>query len=604
MESKDFGETLNGSMTAHIPIVAVHTQEFEATISSVLDQSLVSVPSMQVTKETANGDTVKVPIGKKAKVLVWRMGDGGFREWNRYYPSNHALQHQVLQSVEGAEDTDLVTTMPRASKEIIIPEEEEGPASDAISFIENWDDEQNGPVLFVMRDFHYFLNPLQGTQKGMITEMEPLVDRVRRTCESITGLAKYVQIIITHETRWAVPSELDSYVHRVRIDPPNKEARMETANFMIEGILSSDYSRAQYPGVAKLDATQIEDIADAGAGLTATQYENLLCMNLAQSGNMNSTFVLREKAKLVEQAGFRLITPKVTFDEVGGLEPLKTWARRRKRRFTDDAFAYGFRRAPRGMLLAGVPGCGKTLLAKATAKEWGMNIIAVRAPDLKGSLVGESEEKTQKLLDMAEANGPCVVFIDEAEKLLGSQESVRDGGAHDAVLAQFLSFMQDNDAGVYFIFTANQMNKFPPELIDRFEGRWFVDLPSEDEREGILRIHLTLNSSDRNGLMDIVNDASSMESLVKMCEGYSGRNIEQAVEEAMDIGFDENRKTTFEDFKSVFNVMKPTSETKKADIEAMREFVGNGTMRMANTPEASASGGNAVESFKAHRGFA
>ena len=603
MESKDFGETLKGSMTAHIPMVSVHTSEWMSSISNVLDFSLLAVPAMQHTVETANGPA-KVPMGKKARVLVWRMGDGGFREWNRYYPSGHSLQHQVLQSVEGPEDPDLETTMPRASKEIIMPEEEEGPASDAISFIENWDDNQNGPVIFIMRDFHYFLNPLQGTQKGMITEMEPLVDRMTRTCEAITGLAKYVQIIITHYTRCQIPAELDSFVHRVRIDPPSKEERIETASFMVEGILESDYSRNQYPGVSELDATQIEDIADAGAGLTSIQYENLLCMSLAKNGTMESEFVLREKAKLVEQAGFKLITPKVTFDEVGGLAPLKTWARRRKRRFTDDAYAYGFRRAPRGMLLAGVPGCGKTLLAKATAKEWGMNIIAVRAPDLKGSLVGESEEKTQKLLDMAEANGPCVVFIDEAEKLLGSQESVRDGGAHDAVLAQFLSFMQDNEAGVYFIFTANQMNKFPPELIDRFEGRWFVDLPSADEREGILRIHLTLNSSDRNGLLDIVNDASSMEQLVKMCEGYSGRNIEQAIEEAMDIGFDENRLTTFEDLKTVFSEMKPTSETKKADIEAMREFVGNGTMRMANTPESSENGGNAVESFKAHRGFA
>ena len=603
MESKDFGETLKGSMTAHIPMVSVHTSEWMSTISNVLDFSLLAVPAMQHTVETANGPA-KVPMGKKARVLVWRMGDGGFREWNRYYPSGHSLQHQVLQSVEGPEDPDLETTMPRASKEIIMPEEEEGPASDAISFIENWDDSQNGPVIFIMRDFHYFLNPLQGSQKGMITEMEPLVDRMTRTCEAITGLAKYVQIIITHETRWQIPAELDSFVHRVRIDPPSKEERIETASFMVEGILESDYSRKQYPGVSELDATHIEDIADAGAGLTSIQYENLLCMSLAKNGTMESEFVLREKAKLVEQAGFKLITPKVTFDEVGGLAPLKTWARRRKRRFTDDAYAYGFRRAPRGMLLAGVPGCGKTLLAKATAKEWGMNIIAVRAPDLKGSLVGESEEKTQKLLDMAEANGPCVVFIDEAEKLLGSQESVRDGGAHDAVLAQFLSFMQDNEAGVYCIFTANQMNKFPPELIDRFEGRWFVDLPSADEREGILRIHLTLNSSDRNGLLDIVNDASSMEQLVKMCEGYSGRNIEQAIEEAMDIGFDENRLTTFEDLKTVFSEMKPTSETKKADIEAMREFVGNGTMRMANTPESSENGGNAVESFKAHRGFA
>ena len=179
---------------------------------------------------------------------------------------------------------------------------------------------------------------------------------------------------------------------------------------------------------------------------------------------------------------------------------------------------------------------------------------------------------------------------------------MRDGGAHDAVMAQFLSFMQDNEAGVFFIFTANQLNKFPPELIDRFEGRWFVDLPSADERESIANIHLSLNAGGVNGLEDIANDEAAMAQIVKMSDGYSGRNIEQAIEEAMDIAFDDGKRAvSIDDLKTVFGEMKPTSETKKAEIEAMREFVGNGTMRQANTTN---SDENPVTSFKAVRGFA
>ncbi len=608
MESKDFGDTLNGAMTAHVPIVAAHTSEVDATIAEVLKFGLTTVPEMRV--KGPEGGPVRVPMNKKAKTFVWRQADEGYREWNLYYPGGHPQQFQIVNRVEGPEDEDLEIAAPNHGTEIILCDGQEtgDPFRETIEYIENWDWKADGPALFILRDIHYHLNPLQGTQKGLgADDMEENVDRLARACERIAGMAKYVQIIILHETRWHVPAELDGFVYRVRIHPPNKESRIEKIRYMKEGIEEDASSIQSYPKVANMTDVDIEDVADAGAGLTSTQFENLLCMSLANNADMSGQFILREKAKLVEQAGFKLITPKESFDNIGGLEPLKKWARRRKRRFTDAAGLYGFRRAPRGMLLAGVPGCGKTLLAKATAKEWNMNIIAVRAPDLKGSLVGESEEKTQKLLDMAEANGPCVVFIDEAEKLLGSQDSVRDGGAHDAVLAQFLSFMQDNEAGVYFIFTANQMNKFPPELVDRFEGRWFVDLPSADEREGILNIHLSLNASDTNGLMEIANDESIMEKLIKKTEGFSGRNIEQAVEEAMDLGFEENRPVTIEDFNEVFNPttgMKPTSETRKADIEAMREFVGNGTMRIANTPENTVDGKSTFEAFKPNRGFA
>tara|TARA_Y100001973_G_scaffold104722_1_gene175427 strand:- start:2196 stop:3980 length:1785 start_codon:yes stop_codon:yes gene_type:complete len=594
MEAQKFQQSLLATMTAFTPVTAVRTSEVDTVISETLNFALTAVPEHR----DANGKT--------AKVFVWRMSEG-FREYNLYIPMNHVDTDKrglKIVDVEGPDDPDLQMAIPQKSRDVIEvdDDESEGLAADALNFIEGWNCEEDGPAIFILRDFHYFLNPTQGRVPGEVGEMEGLVDFLLRISEGISGMALLKQVIIPHSTSWNVPSEMDNYVHRVKVDTPNKEHRLNLVRLIRDGIKQNAEQKDRYPAAAELSDEITEEIADAGAGLTHIQFENLLCMDLAIEKTMSAEYILREKAKLVEQAGFKLITPRVTFDEVGGLEPLKTWARRRKRRFTDAAFEYGFRRYPRGALLAGVPGCGKSLLAKATAKEWGMNIIAVRAPDLKGSLVGESEEKTQKLLDMAEANGPCIVFVDEAEKLLGSQDSVRDGGAHDAVMAQFLSFMQDNEAGVYFIFTANNMNKFPPELIDRFEGRWFVDLPSADERESIANIHLTLNAGGVNGLLDIANDEESMTQIVKMSDGYSGRNIEQAIEEAMDIAFDDGKRAvSIDDLKTVFGEMKPTSETKKAEIEAMREFVGNGTMRQANTPT---EGGDAVVSMKAHRGFA
>ena len=160
-------------------------------------------------------------------------------------------------------------------------------------------------------------------------------------------------------------------------------------------------------------------------------------------------YILGEKKKLVQQAGFQMTRPRTGFEIIGGLDPLKNWATRLRKRFTKAARDYGFPRYPRGLLMAGVPGCGKSAISKALANEWGMNLLTVQATDLKGSLVGESEAKVQRLLTTARAAAPIIVFVDEAEKLLGKSEGVHDGGAHDAVLGQFLSFMQEDDSGVF-----------------------------------------------------------------------------------------------------------------------------------------------------------
>tara|TARA_B100000900_G_C20591968_1_gene721941 strand:- start:2540 stop:3271 length:732 start_codon:yes stop_codon:yes gene_type:complete len=224
--------------------------------------------------------------------------------------------------------------------------------------------------------------------------------------------------------------------------------------------------------------------------------------------------------------------------------------------------------------MAGVPGCGKSAIAQAIAHEWNMNLLTVQAPDLKGSLVGESEAKVHRLLETAKAAAPIVVFVDEAEKLLGKSEGIHDGGAHDAVLGQFLSFMQEDDSGVFFVFTANHMEKFAPELIDRFEGRFFVDLPTVDERKEILKIHLKKNSQDA--------EKFDLNELVRGSKDFSGRNIEQSILEAMTIAFDEDRQLSMDDLISTFSTVIPTSKTEKNRIEAMRAYVDNGLMRQAN----------------------
>ena len=134
--------------------------------------------------------------------------------------------------------------------------------------------------------------------------------------------------------------------------------------------------------------------------------------------------------------------------------------------------------------------------------------------------------------------------------------------------------MQEDDSGVFFVFTANNMEKFAPELVDRFEGRFFIDLPSADERREILRIHLTLRKQD--------TEKFDMDELVRACKDFSGRNIEDSIEEAMGIAFNDDRPLTLDDLLSTFALVVPTSKTKKNEIETMRSYVDNGLMRQAN----------------------
>ena len=300
----------------------------------------------------------------------------------------------------------------------------------------------------------------------------------------------------------------------------------------------------------------------------------MLTLSVINNGRWDVSFILDEKRKNVERAGFTLVRPTTGFEQIGGLTPLKEWVTLISKRFTNSAKDYGFIRNIRGLLMAGVPGCGKTAIAKAAAKEMNMNILMVDATDLKGSLVGESEAKVHKLLQIAKAAAPLIVFVDEAEKLLGKSEGIHDGGAHDAVLGQFLTFMQEDDSGVFFVFTANNMNKFAPELIDRFEGRFFIDLPEPEEREEIIKIHLGLRKQDASKF--------DIKELVRKTAKFSGRNIEDGIEEAMTRSFSEDRPLEMRDLVYVLEALVPTSKTKKDEIEVMRSFVDNGSMRRAN----------------------
>jgi ATP-dependent 26S proteasome regulatory subunit len=540
--NENLNETMKACIGACIPCIAIDTTDTEDIIHEIV--------------------TWAVSTGNGRDVYVWRVSVG-YEKWGAYVTNDDGTE-TLIDSVDNLGTVYNIRKCPDQGPELTPDDDMPGMTIPfAIDFIDEYDSgETDRSAIFVLRDWDVHMSNNSLHVDRQLALMESLSSDPGRT------------IVALSATKWSdenLPRQLSSHVYRMNYSLPNKGERITLARYW-QGDANAE---GRFPKMQKLTEADIEDVADATGGLTRMQVVDMLCTSISVKQTYDLDYILKGKKRLVEQAGFEISVPAHGFEVIGGLTPLKQWSSLLRKRFTQAAFDYGFLSYPRGLLMAGVPGCGKSAIAKAIANEWGMNMLTVDPQNLKGSLVGESEEKVGTLLRTAKAAAPIILFVDEAEKLLGKSDGVNDGGAHDAVLGQFLSFMQEDTSGVFFVFTANNMEKFAPELVDRFEGRFFIDLPSATEREEILKIHLALRNKDAKDY--------DMPALVQATKSFSGRNMEDAIDEAMGSPFNEDsRPLTQADLMAVFKVLIPTSKTKKTEIETMRTYVENGMMRKAN----------------------
>ena len=275
--------------------------------------------------------------------------------------------------------------------------------------------------------------------------------------------------------------------------------------------------------------------------------------------------------------------PKIgtSWSDLKGMESFVNWAKGKGRLFTPEAKEFGFTRYPTGVILTGVPGCGKTMAAKIISHEWSMNFKRVTIDMVTSKFMGGNEEKMQELLEELEKQAPIVCFVDEAEKLFAQ---VRTGdlyqssdAARDATESLLLQFMEENESGVFFVFTSNEIEKLSPALLDRFDERFFIDLPSDKARREMVQSMLEERKK--------VANEYDLSSLAKASEGFTGRDIRSAIEEAMMNAFMENRELSTKDLLSVFQNLTPTSVTASTQINKMRQLVVDGKVRSANTHE-------------------
>ncbi|MDJ0504544.1 MAG: AAA family ATPase, partial [Nostocales cyanobacterium LE14-WE12] len=315
-----------------------------------------------------------------------------------------------------------------------------------------------------------------------------------------------------------------------------------------------------------------EKLLRAALGLTKDEAEKVYRKAQVTTGQLTENevnIVLSEKKQLIRRNGIlEYLEEDETIDAVGGLEELKTWLTQRSNAFTERAREYGLPQ-PKGMLILGVPGCGKSLIAKTTSRLWGLPILRLdmgRVYD--GSMVGRSEANLRNALKTAESISPTILFIDELDKSFagsgGSGDS--DGGTSNRIFGSFLTWMQEKKSPVFVMATANRVERLPGEFLrkGRFDEIFFVDLPTPEERQDIFGIHLTKRREEIARF--------DLEQLAKMSDGFSGAEIEQAIVAAMYEAFAQDREFTQLDIIAALKSTLPLSRTMQEQVTALRDW--------------------------------
>lgn len=325
----------------------------------------------------------------------------------------------------------------------------------------------------------------------------------------------------------------------------------------------------------------ISSLINAALGLSSGEIANCLARALVEDHRLDINDVksiIDEKKQIIRKSGIlEYIENKQSLEDVGGLNVLKRWLELRGRTFSDDAKAFGLN-PPKGVLLVGVPGCGKSLTAKCIASAWNMPLLKLDMGKIFGKYVGDSEANIRQALKTAEAIAPCVLWIDEIEK--GMSGGGNDGGTSSRVFGNILTWMQDKISPVFTFATANNIRNLPPELLrkGRFDEIFFVDLPDFEERKKILEIHI--NKTGRSLKKFDIDKLAKLSGEENLGEGIrlSGAEIESWVKDSLMEAY--ARKTSgnlkadlsMEDFEIVLKRMVPMAKMRQEDFKELREW--------------------------------
>ncbi len=408
-------------------------------------------------------------------------------------------------------------------------------AQDVLNDAMNLND-QKGEYILILLDFHHYLNR---------------ADVLRSAKDAFKQVGGIGACFVFVSNSFDVPIDWEDSVISIELRLPNKEEIKEHLEEMVN--LYKDQLKLE-------DLDQLDELVDKASeialGLTITQAENAFATSFSKAETIDLHIISEVKAQIICTDGLLEFWSNNKNVEIGGMHTFRDYTKKRLLAFSEKAKEYGLPN-PKGVLLVGIPGCGKSLAAKSLAQEWNVPLIKCDLGKLFGSYVGDTEANTRKALKTAEAMSPCVLWIDEIEKGLagaGSSGS-NDSGVSSRMFASILTWMQEKEKPVYVIATANSITSLPQELLrkGRFDEIFFVDLPNQEERKEIIEIQIKKKQRETKNFD--INEIS------KRCDGFTGAEIEEMIVSSMFEAYaDGERDLEEKDILSVIDKTIPASK--------------------------------------------
>ncbi len=428
------------------------------------------------------------------------------------------------------------------------------------------------PALFVFKDFHPFLSR---SQPAVIRRLKDIALHLKHSLKTLVILSPVLE----------VPPELEKEITVLHLPLPDPTE----LGALLDQIVGELQSRHEV--TVDLDDAGRTRLLQAASGLTLAEAENVFARIIVQDGRLSGedvNAVFAEKRQIVRKSGLlEYIAHGEHFGRVGGLDLLKDWLTKRGAAFTPEARAFGLP-VPRGVLLLGVQGCGKSLCAKAVSALWQLPLLRFDMGRMFGSLVGSSEENMRRAIALAEGVAPAVLWVDEIDKAFaGSQGSgSADGGTTARVLGTFLTWLSEKSAPVFIVATANDISHLPPELLrkGRLDEIFFIDLPAEPERAEILRVHLAGRGRDP--------DHYDIPVLAAAATDFSGAELEEAINSALFDAYYGNTEVTTEHILIALQATVPLARTMDEQIRRLRHWADGRARRASLPPVVVEAGGN------------
>lgn len=424
--------------------------------------------------------------------------------------------------------------------------------------------------IFILHDFHVFLK----NNEQVILLLKEAVLSIKEPFTSAFSLKRYENmhheyskhIIITAPEPF-IPNELNKLVNLVYFGLPG---RKEVGKILDE--ISKESSKSN-----QLSREEREDIISASLGLTETEIMNAYAYSMIENGGkIDAKTITKQKKQIIEKNGLlEYEEPNFNLDDVGGLKELLEWVRKRKIAYDEKIREKYQLDYPKGLLMTGVQGCGKSFTAKAISSFLGVPFLKLDIGTMMNKWVGESESNIRKALKLAEGIAPCVLFMDEIEKGIADPSSGDSHEVSNRILSTLLTWLQEKTSPVFVIATSNNIDKLPPEFMrkGRFDEIFFIDLPDHESKKDILALKLKKKGQNPNRF--------DLDRIARACDGFSGSEIESAVNEALFEAAYLNTKLTEDLLLKEIERTNPLSKTMADKVNKIREWAEKHGIRKA-----------------------